>query len=181
MTGEVAKLLEVDIGTVDEVNAILEQAQETLLFASVRAEQEAEQVRESNTLLEEQHRALRDEAQRDKLTKLYNRERFDDYLGQEFKRALTGTKPMSLLFCDVDHFKKVNDTLGIPRETWCWSPWPSSWANACGRKTSRFATEGKNSCSFFRRPIRRGRSRWPNASSNESKRPRLRQSRGPFG
>ena len=48
----------------------------------------------------------------DALTGLLNRRSFDSALGELFKRARQKSKPISLLMCDLDHFKKVNDTYG---------------------------------------------------------------------
>jgi diguanylate cyclase (GGDEF)-like protein len=48
----------------------------------------------------------------DALTGLLNRRSFDSALGELFQRARQKGKPISLLMCDLDHFKKVNDTYG---------------------------------------------------------------------
>lgn len=48
----------------------------------------------------------------DALTGLLNRRSFDSALGELFRRARGKAKPISLLMCDLDHFKKINDTYG---------------------------------------------------------------------
>ena len=48
----------------------------------------------------------------DTLTGIANRRRFDDVLRQEWKRAARDGASLSLLFCDIDHFKRFNDTYG---------------------------------------------------------------------
>lgn len=48
----------------------------------------------------------------DALTGLLNRRSFDSALGELFGRARKKGKPISLLMCDLDHFKAVNDTYG---------------------------------------------------------------------
>jgi two-component system cell cycle response regulator len=48
----------------------------------------------------------------DPLTGLYNRRYLFDRLPQEIKRALRYGHALSLIMCDLDHFKKVNDTYG---------------------------------------------------------------------
>jgi diguanylate cyclase (GGDEF)-like protein len=57
-----------------------------------------------------------DEAERltvtDDLTKLYNYRYLKQYLEAEVKRCLRYKKKVSLLFIDVDGFKRVNDTFG---------------------------------------------------------------------
>ncbi len=48
----------------------------------------------------------------DRLTDLYNRRYFDKVFEEKFLEAHRHHYPLSLLFVDIDHFKKVNDTLG---------------------------------------------------------------------
>jgi diguanylate cyclase (GGDEF)-like protein/PAS domain S-box-containing protein len=55
---------------------------------------------------------LRDQAIRDPLTKLYNRRFLEESLARELERAARGVYPVSLLFFDLDHFKRFNDTFG---------------------------------------------------------------------
>ncbi|MBB4513447.1 diguanylate cyclase [Paraburkholderia fungorum] len=51
-------------------------------------------------------------AETDALTGLSNRRAFDQRLGQEWLRAQREQTPLSLLFIDIDHFKRLNDTYG---------------------------------------------------------------------
>jgi diguanylate cyclase (GGDEF)-like protein len=46
------------------------------------------------------------------LTKLTNYQRFQEVLDEEMYRAKRYKFPLTLLMVDLDHFKKVNDTLG---------------------------------------------------------------------
>ncbi|MBF0147621.1 MAG: diguanylate cyclase [Magnetococcales bacterium] len=48
----------------------------------------------------------------DKLTGLYNRRRMEELLEREYDRARRYSLSLSILFFDVDHFKKFNDTYG---------------------------------------------------------------------
>jgi len=48
----------------------------------------------------------------DGLTQIANRRRFDEYLLNEWNRHLRLQQPLSLLMCDVDHFKLYNDSYG---------------------------------------------------------------------
>jgi diguanylate cyclase len=56
--------------------------------------------------------AIRAESLTDTLTQLANRKHFDEALEREVMRCNRGEKPLSLLVCDVDHFKKFNDKFG---------------------------------------------------------------------
>lgn len=48
----------------------------------------------------------------DSLTTLFNRGHFESRLAIEFKRALRHNRELSIILCDIDHFKLINDTHG---------------------------------------------------------------------
>jgi diguanylate cyclase (GGDEF)-like protein len=62
-----------------------------------------------NTLLYEEKKAL---SITDPLTGSYNRAYLTEHLPQEIKRAARYGRPLSLVLCDIDHFKEVNDRYG---------------------------------------------------------------------
>jgi diguanylate cyclase (GGDEF)-like protein len=62
--------------------------------------------------LEEKNRLLERLSALDTLTGIANRGRFDVVLRQEWRRAVREKIPLSLVFCDIDHFKRFNDTYG---------------------------------------------------------------------
>jgi diguanylate cyclase (GGDEF)-like protein len=53
-----------------------------------------------------------EKARIDGLTQIANRRRFDEYLQQEWGRHMRMQATLSLLLCDVDHFKLFNDGQG---------------------------------------------------------------------
>lgn len=55
---------------------------------------------------------LRQLAQRDELTRLFNRREFQRILSEEWERSVRFKRPFSLVMVDIDHFKKINDTHG---------------------------------------------------------------------
>ncbi|MEW6775849.1 MAG: GGDEF domain-containing protein [Bdellovibrionota bacterium] len=57
---------------------------------------------------------LEELSQTDALTGLPNRRRFLDALAGEVARAARLDRPLALVLCDADHFKRVNDTHGHP-------------------------------------------------------------------
>ncbi len=57
---------------------------------------------------------LKEQAQHDGLTGLFNRRTFDSRLVEEWQRHLRSQRSMALLMLDVDHFKEYNDTQGHP-------------------------------------------------------------------
>ena len=58
------------------------------------------------------HEHLRRLSLIDMLTRVKNRRSFDQDLSRELARGARYMQPLSCLFIDVDHFKKVNDTYG---------------------------------------------------------------------
>ena len=55
----------------------------------------------------------------DGLTQLANRRRFDEHLTDEWQRLARDQCPLSLILCDLDHFKRYNDTFGHPAGDRC--------------------------------------------------------------
>ncbi|BFM13865.1 GGDEF domain-containing protein [Maricurvus nonylphenolicus] len=76
------------------------------LAAQVQAiEEEAKTAKQD---LDEQ----RQKALRDPLTELPNREAYSERVHEEFKRWQRYQRPLTLAVCDIDHFKRINDTYG---------------------------------------------------------------------
>ncbi|MBB4616012.1 diguanylate cyclase [Sphingomonas abaci] len=57
-------------------------------------------------------RSLREQTIRDPLTGLFNRRYMEEALALEIARASRSGQPLSLVMCDVDHFKRFNDEFG---------------------------------------------------------------------
>jgi diguanylate cyclase (GGDEF)-like protein len=109
---DIAAYFDVDIGSPDELTAILDQAKETMLILALAANRQASDAREAIGTLEARAKSLEQEAQRDGLTGLYNRAYFDQAFAQRATQARTDGKPLSLVLFDIDHFKNVNDSYG---------------------------------------------------------------------
>ena len=60
------------------------------------------------------HKRLLREALTDTLTQLPNRRHGLDFLASEWAFAQSNALPMACLLLDIDHFKRINDTLGHP-------------------------------------------------------------------
>ncbi|WP_101757491.1 diguanylate cyclase domain-containing protein [Oceanicoccus sp. KOV_DT_Chl] len=69
-------------------------------------------VKEQTARLETANEKLEKLSRTDSLTLLANRRHFDDTLKAEWFRAMRDKKPLSLILCDVDFFKKYNDYYG---------------------------------------------------------------------
>ncbi len=62
--------------------------------------------------LARKNRQLEVLARQDGLTGLANRRFFDEALDAEIRRAIRSRKPLSLILCDIDFFKRYNDHYG---------------------------------------------------------------------
>ncbi|MDR3096736.1 MAG: GGDEF domain-containing protein [Paraburkholderia sp.] len=62
--------------------------------------------------LSEEHASLIQSSAHDALTRVYNRNYFDEQFRRVFERAARGAQPLSLVMIDVDHFKLYNDAYG---------------------------------------------------------------------
>jgi diguanylate cyclase (GGDEF)-like protein len=71
-----------------------------------------EELRRCMTELAVANRKLQEAARTDPLTGLYNRRYALERLDQEWARASRGDLPLACVILDIDHFKRVNDTLG---------------------------------------------------------------------
>ncbi len=74
------------------------------------------QLQRNLELANEQLQAL---ANTDSLTGLFNRRAFDEMLDQEWERSLQKSQSLTLMLCDVDYFKRFNDTYGHPAGDRC--------------------------------------------------------------
>ena len=63
-------------------------------------------------VLQEQYEDMRQRASRDPLTNLHNRAEMDRQHKQFFARQKDDELPYSLIICDIDRFKRINDNFG---------------------------------------------------------------------
>jgi len=66
----------------------------------------------AEALLVKQRDVIFRQANYDQLTGLPNRHLFQDRLNHAFKESKRSSKPLALLFLDLDNFKRINDVLG---------------------------------------------------------------------
>lgn len=89
---------------------------EIVLSAKIRAMQRIIQMRTSLVVLARKLDTANQELKRlsasDGLTGIANRRFFDEHISREWRRARRSANCISLMMCDVDHFKLFNDTYG---------------------------------------------------------------------
>lgn len=86
--------------------------------------------------------ALQSLAHKDGLTNLANRRSFDVSLEADLLHAQAAQTPLSLLLCDVDHFKLYNDTYGHQKGDECLKAVASAIGKQAGRPTDLAARYG---------------------------------------
>jgi diguanylate cyclase (GGDEF)-like protein len=85
--------------------SLQKEAQSKLIDTHVKLTKQTQALKEAQEKLKEQ-------ANRDPLTNLYNRRYFSDISEQIIALAKRTKSPLSLIMIDIDDFKKVNDTYG---------------------------------------------------------------------
>ncbi len=78
----------------------------------------------------------------DGLTNIANRRRFNEYLKQEWRRSCRNKSHLSLIFADVDFFKKYNDCYGHHAGDECLINIANILKNSLGRSTDLVARYG---------------------------------------
>ena len=71
-----------------------------------------EHIQVQNHGLIKSNEKLNELARIDPLTGLFNRRALDEILDKEWKRLFREKKPLSVILCDIDFFKKLNDKYG---------------------------------------------------------------------
>lgn len=101
-----------DTPILPEPEAIMEQARELLMVRNLHTLREVNTLKVTADSLSARAVELEAETRRDPLTGVFNRSFLEQYLAREFENAAREGWPLSIAFCDLDHFKKVNDTHG---------------------------------------------------------------------
>jgi diguanylate cyclase (GGDEF)-like protein len=98
----------------DAAASIIEQARELLTLRNLQAIDQMTTLIQTTAQLEQRTSALEDKQRRDGLTGVLNRGYLDELLRKEFESSAAGGWPLSIVFADLDRFKRVNDTYGHP-------------------------------------------------------------------
>ena len=109
---EAQDMFDTDLSDYSYSDTLLDNARETLMMMNLQTLQQASRLQETADVLETRTRELEERSRRDGLTGLYNRAYLDEKLAREFTMAKDRDWTMVVMFVDLDHFKRVNDTHG---------------------------------------------------------------------
>lgn len=83
-----------------------------LIMITLRGSEEYWRALENEFLLEKKSKELRQASRIDVLTDLYNRRHFDELFHLAWGLCIRRQTTITLVMCDIDHFKKINDSFG---------------------------------------------------------------------
>ncbi len=109
---QTAELFNLVLGDGEHIEYILDQAKEILMLRNLQSVRHSAELKKQTESLASRTRELEEETQRDSLTGLYNRAFLDQACDQEFENSKKHNWPLTVVFLDVDHFKRINDTHG---------------------------------------------------------------------
>ncbi len=102
----------VNLPPADTLVAEIANLTKTMLERTRRVEEEMRRSETEAAGLRRSLAAARHDAELDHLTQLPNRRAFEGILAKQSEEAKKTGCPLSLAFCDIDHFKRVNDLHG---------------------------------------------------------------------
>ena len=100
------------------------------------------QQEEEQITLAQENQALHRLAFTDGLTQVANRRRFNEMLPQLWQEAKDNEQPLSLLMCDIDYFKRYNDTYGHLAGDTCLQVVANALVQGAGRQQNQVARYG---------------------------------------
>lgn len=109
---DMSTLFNMELASDSNREKILTEARELLLEKNLQIIQQAEIDRRQLEAMTKHTQALEEAVKRDPLTRLYNREYFEEILVEEFENASKNDWPLSVAFIDLDNFKDINDNYG---------------------------------------------------------------------
>lgn len=111
---EIEALFETELLDASATQSLMDQARELLAIRSLESLEQVSSLEIKTEELERRTTQLQDQSRRDGLTGVFNRGHLDSVLAAEFSGAVKGGWPLCVIFIDLDHFKRVNDTHGHP-------------------------------------------------------------------
>ncbi len=116
--GSYKTALEKQVGEMEKVDATglalasLADIAKTMLDRTRQVEEDMRRSEDEASSLRKSLASAQRDAEIDHLTGLPNRRAFEGVLEREYRDAQAALEPLCVAFCDIDHFKKINDSHG---------------------------------------------------------------------
>lgn len=105
-------IFETNIQTDFSTANLIEDAKQQLVVRNMKLMQDLAQAKNDAAEAKASQEQLKDQLKKDILTGLYNRAYIETISARAFKHATDSTRPLTVMFLDIDHFKQVNDRYG---------------------------------------------------------------------
>jgi len=109
---EAEELYETSILDAAEAETLLDQARELMTVRNLTALRDVQALQDTTAVLMNRTEELEDAARRDQLTGTLNRMWLERLLEREYTQAVMFSRSLSIALINIDHFKRVNDTIG---------------------------------------------------------------------
>ena len=126
-------------------------------------------VEERETELTEADQKLKRLARLDNVTEIPNHSRFQEFLRDEWRRALREASPLSVIMIDFDHLKEYNDELGHQAGDDCLRNVAKALTGSIGRPGDLVAPAAGSLVSCSRERTRTARTAWRTSCARRSK------------
>jgi len=120
----------------------IQEQKKQLINQNLSLQKEIEKRKKAEASLRQANKKLEELVIIDDLTKVSNRRHFNQYLSQQWQQMKREQKPLSLLICDIDHFKLYNDTYGHQKGDECLRCVAQILSSIIKRKTDLLARYG---------------------------------------
>lgn len=109
---DLSALFELQVEDCKQAAQIMLESRDQLVKLNLETLQHTLEESDLNRCLSDRNQDLREKCFRDSITNLHNRAYLESFLSDQFVLDAAKSVPTSVIFCDIDHFKQVNDSNG---------------------------------------------------------------------
>jgi diguanylate cyclase len=117
--GDLNSIRKAVLGKIENINKGIDKKREQDMLRLKKTEETLQEmgnriadIKKEADELKKKAQEIESESFRDKLTGLFNRKAYDEKMAETLANLQRYNTPASLMICDIDHFKKINDSLG---------------------------------------------------------------------